>query len=85
MELEQIKQTVVAALEDIKAKNIVVLDVAKLTSMTDYMIIASADSSRQTRALADNVQKKAKEAGLSITGVEGGTRRAGRTSLPRST
>jgi len=71
MELEAMKQAVVAALEDIKARNIVVMDVRKLTSMTDYMIVASADSNRQTRALADNVQKKLKESGAQVLGVEG--------------
>jgi len=71
MEPEAMKQAVIAALEDIKARDIVVMDVRKLTSMTDYMIVASADSNRQTRALADNVQKKLKEAGAYVQGVEG--------------
>lgn len=71
MELEIMKQAVISALEDIKARDIVVMDVRKLTSMTDYMIVASADSNRQTRALADNVQKKLKEAGAHVQGVEG--------------
>ena len=71
MDLEAIKQAVVAALEDIKAKDIVVLDVSKLTSMTDYMIVASADSNRQTRALSSNVQDKLKELGVPPIGVEG--------------
>jgi ribosome-associated protein len=71
MELEAMKKAVVAALEDIKARDIVVMNVKKLTSMTDYMIVASADSNRQTRALSDNVQKKLKEQGAHILGVEG--------------
>lgn len=71
MELEAMKQAVITALEDIKARDIVVMDVRKLTSMADYMIVASADSNRQTRALADNVQKKLKEAGANVQGVEG--------------
>ena len=71
MEPEAMKQAVIAALEDIKARDIVVMDVRKLTSMTDYMIVASADSNRQTRALADNVQKRLKEAGAQVLGVEG--------------
>ena len=52
---EAMKKAVVAALEDIKASDIVVLNVKKLTSMTDYMIIASGESSRQVKALARNV------------------------------
>jgi ribosome-associated protein len=71
MELEAMKKAVVDALEDIKARDIVVLDVGHLTSMTECMIIASADSNRQTRALAANVQEKLKEQGADILGVEG--------------
>ena len=71
MELEIIKRSIVAALEYIKAKDIAVLDVSKLTGMTDCMIIASADSNRQTRALSGNVQEKLKERGMPPIGVEG--------------
>ena len=46
MRSEQLKDTVVMALEEIKAKDIVVLDVRRLTSITDFMIIASGGSSR---------------------------------------
>jgi ribosome silencing factor RsfS/YbeB/iojap len=61
MNLEEMKQAVVDALEDIKATDISVLDVSKLTSMASYMIIASGSSNRQTKALADNVKVKLKE------------------------
>ena len=68
---ETMKKAVVAALEDIKASDITVLNVKKLTSMTDYMIIASGESSRQVNALARNVVEKLKERGAEIVGVEG--------------
>lgn len=68
---ETMKKAVVAALEDIKARDIAVMNVKKLTSMTDYMVVASGDSNRQTRALSDNVQKKLKELGAQVLGVEG--------------
>ena len=71
MEINKMKDAVVSALEDIKAKDITVLNVAKMTSLCEYMIIASADSSRQTKALANNVQVKLKEAGAHVYGVEG--------------
>ena len=61
----------VTALEDIKAHDITVLDVRKLTAITDTLVIASADSSRQVRALAHHVRDKLKESGASIVGVEG--------------
>lgn len=71
MELEHMKQAVVTALEDIKATDITVMDVSHLTSITSYMIIASASSSRQAKALAHNVQEKMREMGVHISGVEG--------------
>lgn len=63
---------IIDALEDIKAKDIKLINVAKITSVSDYIAVASADSTRQTRALANNVIDKVKEAGYSIYGSEGG-------------
>jgi ribosome-associated protein len=71
MRIDRIVKAVVAALEDIKARDIVVLNVVKLTSMFDRVIIASGDSTRQVKALADNVQVKLKAAGAKVNGVEG--------------
>ncbi len=68
---ETMKKAAVAALEDIKANDIVVLNVKKLTSMADYMIIASGESSRQVKALARNVADKLREAGAEVVGIEG--------------
>jgi ribosome-associated protein len=71
MQTKQLKDLVVAALEDVKAKDIVVLDVHKLTSITDVMIIASGTSTRHVKSLADNVVEKAKAAGCRPLSVEG--------------
>ena len=71
MRLNKLQQTAVSALEDIKARDIRVLDVRKLTSFYDSLIIASADSNRQVRSLAHHVRDKLKEAGATIIGVEG--------------
>lgn len=71
MRIDRMVKAVVAALEDIKAKDIVVLDVAKITSLFDRMIVASADSTRQTKALSGNVQEKLKALGAKVYGVEG--------------
>lgn len=71
MTLDEQVKTAVSALEDIKARDITVLDVTRLTSMFDRMIIASADSTRQTKALADSVKEKFKAAGGRVFGVEG--------------
>jgi ribosome-associated protein len=71
MQVEDIRNTAVAALEEIKARDIEVMDVRKLTSLFDYMIVASADSARQTKALARNVHDRIKQAGGSVVGIEG--------------
>ncbi|NOT16410.1 MAG: ribosome silencing factor [Methylotenera sp.] len=71
LDLEAMKLAVVDAIEDIKGFDISVMDVRKLTSMTNYMIVASANSSRQAKAVADNVREKLKEKGFAIRGTEG--------------
>ena len=62
---------VTAALEEVKAKDIVTIDVRGKTSITDFMIIASGGSARQVKALAENVIDKAKENGVRPVGSEG--------------
>lgn len=71
MDTRKLQKVVVDALEDIKAKDIEVINVTKLTSLFDRVVIASGDSNRQTRALARHVQDKVKEAGGEIISVEG--------------
>ena len=71
MDIRKLQKVVVEALEDIKAKDIEVINVTKLTSLFDRVVIASGDSNRQTRALARHVQEKVKEAGGEIISVEG--------------
>ena len=68
-----IKKNVISALEDIKAFDIVSLDVKKLTSISDFMIIASASSTRQTKALARNIKDKMSTFGVEVVGIEGET------------
>jgi ribosome-associated protein len=71
IDVRRLQKAAVGALEDIKAREIEVFDVAHLTSMFDRVIIASADSSRQLKALASHVQEAAKTAGGHVHGVEG--------------
>ena len=71
MDIRKLQKIVVSALEDIKAKEIEVINTTRLTALFDRIVIASADSGRQTRALARNVQDKVKEAGGQVVSVEG--------------
>lgn len=75
MDIRKLQKIIVSALEDVKGKDIEVINTAKLTSMFDRMVIATGDSNRQVRSLARNVHEKVREAGgevLSIEGEEGG-------------
>jgi ribosome-associated protein len=71
VEAEALKQLVVEALEDVKGIDIRALDVSDKTSITDVMVIASGNSNRQVKALADSVIEHCKKAGISIYGSEG--------------
>lgn len=71
MDAEAQKKIVVDALENLKAVNVVTLDVTDLTDVMDYLVIASGTSSRHVKSLADNVCLEAKRQELRPLGVEG--------------
>ncbi|ASP16481.1 ribosome silencing factor [Neisseria sp. 23W00296] len=70
-DLERMVAVAVEALDDIKGKDISVLETQGKTSLFARMIIASGDSTRQVKALANNVAVRLKEAGFEILGSEG--------------
>jgi ribosome-associated protein len=61
----------IGALEEIKAKDLVEIDVRGKTSVCDFMVIASGTSTRHVKSLADEVVKASKQAGYQPLGVEG--------------
>ncbi len=71
MQIEKLQEFVIEALEDLKANDIVILDVMGKTSMTDTMIIASGTSSRHVKSIANSVVVKMKQEGMKPYGVEG--------------
>ena len=71
MQAKELKLLVIDALEDIKAEQIEVLDVTGMTDVTDFMIIATGKSTRQVKALANEVSKQAKAADVQPLGMEG--------------
>ena len=71
MDIRKKQRVVVAALEDIKGRDILVYNTARMPSMFERVVIASGDSTRQVKALADNVQEKVRENGARVYGVEG--------------
>ncbi|MEL7185230.1 MAG: ribosome silencing factor [Pseudomonadota bacterium] len=71
MNSDELCDLVVEALDDIKAQDIVRLDVREMTTVTDWMVVASGTSNRHVSALVDNVAEKAREANHRPIGVEG--------------
>ena len=70
---EEIRDAAVEAIDSLKGKEVVVLDVRDRTGMTDYMIIASGTSNRHVKSMADNVVMELKKRGELPLGVEGET------------
>lgn len=60
------------ALEDAKARDVVVLDVRKISDFTDYMVIATGTSNRHVQSTADKVVDALRAHGVRTVGVEGG-------------
>jgi ribosome-associated protein len=71
MQTEEIKKLVINALEDMKAKDITVIDVKGRSSVTDYMILATGTSKKHAQAVCDNASTDAKAQGLKPLGAEG--------------
>lgn len=69
--LSLLKDLILEALGELKAMDIKVLDVSKMTSVTDWMIVASGRSNRHVKSLADKVVEDAKKSGYKPIGVEG--------------
>jgi len=71
MDIRRKQRAVVDALEDVKGHDIVVFNVAQLSPFFERVVIASGDSSRQVKALADSVRDKLGALGARVRGVEG--------------
>ncbi len=71
MKSKKLSSVIVTALDDLKGERISCINVEKLTSITDYMIIATGRSNTHIKAMADSVMKTAKEAGCNVAGMEG--------------
>jgi len=71
MQPEAIKKFALLALDDLKAENVVVIDVRDYASFTDFMIFASGKSSRHVKSIASEVIEAAKSNNLSPLGIEG--------------
>jgi len=68
---QALKDIVINALEEIKAIDITAIDVRELTGVMDTMVVASGNSNRQVKSLANSVVVDAKKAGYNMIGIEG--------------
>ena len=71
MQAEEAKEHIIDALDDLKARDIQAIFVGDVTSVADWMIIASGTSNRHVKSLGDHVNVSLKEKGLRPIGVEG--------------
>lgn len=71
MTVDELKDAVVVALEDLKATKIEILDVRGMSSVTDYMVVCSGNSSRHVKSLANKVEVELKQQGVIAIGSEG--------------
>jgi len=71
MKLDELTARVQKSLEDMKAVDILMLDVSDKSSMTDVLFFATGNSTRHVKSIADNVAINEKEAGNVPIGVEG--------------
>ncbi len=71
MDSQKLVDFIIDKLEDIKAQDIVTIDVRKQTGITDYMVIASGTSTQHVRSIAQNLMREAKTNHISIIGSEG--------------
>ncbi len=71
MTLEKLKQLAIDALDDLKAEDIVAIDVRGKTTVTDWVVVATGSSSRHVKSIANNVVAEAKKSGSTLLGIEG--------------
>ena len=73
VEAEHLKALVLNAVDDVKGRRAIALDVSAITDVTDHMVVVSGSSGRHVRAIVDGVLEAVKQRGLEPVGVEGRT------------
>lgn len=71
MKAVKVRDLAVKALEDMKGQDIACLDIQKMTTIADYMLVTTGTSSRHVKAMAEEVAERSKAAGLKVRGMEG--------------
>lgn len=68
---EKLAAAIAAAASNKKARDIVLMDMRKVTLSTDYFVVCSANTATQTRAIVDEIEDKLREAGVELGHKEG--------------
>lgn len=71
IKVDQLVQMIAEAALEENANDLLILDVGALTIIADYFVIASGRSSIQIKSIADNIEKKLGEAGVSLLRRDG--------------
>jgi len=71
LKASKLRDFAVKAIEDMKGQDLVSLDIQKLSTIADYMIVVTGTSTRHVKSIADEVAKRAKEQDIAIKGMEG--------------
>ncbi len=71
MKASKLRDFAVKAIEDLKGQDIACLDIQKLSTIADYMLVVTGTSTRHVKSMADEVAKRCKAAGIAVRGVEG--------------
>lgn len=71
MKADKLRDFAVKAIEDMKGQELVCLDIRKLSTIADYMLVVTGTSTRHVKSIADEVAKRVKEQGVTIKGMEG--------------
>ncbi|WP_144213148.1 ribosome silencing factor [Shewanella donghaensis] len=71
MQSTELKDFVVDKIDDLKAKDVFVLDVSEQSQITDFMVVCTGTSKTHVRAIAENMVVESKTAGTQPLGVEG--------------
>jgi len=71
LKAKELRDFVETAVADMKGQNVVIMDIQKMSSIADYMLVVTGTSSRHVRSIADEVEKRCKDKGVTIRGMEG--------------
>jgi ribosome-associated protein len=71
LKAKKLRDFVETAVADMKGQNVVIMDIQKMSSIADYMLVVTGTSSRHVRSIADEVEKRCKDKGVTIRGMEG--------------